>query len=237
MFNRSSQYYDPIYAALGKDYQAEAETVRSFIQRHGVTDGSSLLDLGCGTGGHLAYLKDYYVVEGLDIDPGMLQQARSKLPGIPFYEADMVGFDLGKTFDVVISLFSSIGYAKTEPKLRQTISRMAEHTREGGLVIVEPWLDPQAYRAGVPHAALVDQPELKIARLDVSQAEDRVSILDFHFVIASSNGVETFTERHELGLFEQDQYLAAFELAHLRPTYDRQGLIGRGLYLGMKVSQ
>ena len=66
-------------------------------------------------------------------------------------------------------------------------------------MVVEPWLGPESYRAGVPHAILVDKPELKIARLDVSQVEGGVSILDFHFVIAKRPGVESFAERHELG--------------------------------------
>src|SRR3972149_9193197 len=187
MIHRSSQYYDLIYGAVGKDYAAEAQLLRSLIQLPGIPDGSSLLDVGSGTGSHLVHLRDYFVVEGLDIDQGMLGEARSKLPDIRFYEADMVNFNLGKTYDVVVSLFGSIGYAKSEAKLRQAISKMADHTRERGLVIVEPWLVPQAHPAGVPHAVFVDQPELKNARLDVSQAEDRVSILDFHFVIAHSN--------------------------------------------------
>ena len=237
MFNRSSQYYDLIYEAVGKDYAAETQRLRELIQSYGIPNGSSLLDVGCGTAGHLSHLKDHYVVEGLDLDQGMLAQARSKLPDVPFHEADMAEFNLGRAYDVVVSLFSSIGYAKIEAGFRQTISRMAEHTRDGGLVIVEPWLDPEAYHAGVPHAVLVDRPELKIARLDVSQVEDGVSILDFHFVVASSDGVEAFSERHELGLFSQDQYVAAYKDADLRSSYDSQGLTGRGLYLGVKSGE
>lgn len=235
MSNRSSEFYDLIYEALGKNYAAESRRLQDIVQRHGIPDGSSLLDVGCGTGGHLAQLKDHYAVEGLDLDQGMLAQAKSKLPDIPFHEADMVEFNLGRTYDVLLNLFSSIGYAKTEAKLKRAIGRMAEHTCEGGLVIVEPWFGPDSYRAGVPHAILVDEPELKIARLDVSQIEDGVSILDFHFMVASGQGVESFTERHELGLFTQDQYVAAFNDAQLQPSYDAQGLTGRGLYLAVKA--
>ena len=90
----------------------------------------------------MAPLKDFYVLEGLNFDEGMLAQARSKLPGIPFHEADMAVFGLGQSYDVVTNLFSSIGYVKTEVMLNQTISRMADHARNGGLVVVEPWLGP-----------------------------------------------------------------------------------------------
>ena len=176
-------------------------------------------------------------MEGLDLDQGMLAQARSKLPGIAFHEDDMVEFDLGRTYDVVISLFSSIGYARTEARLNQAIRRMADHAREGGLVIVEPWFDPDSYRAGIPHAVFVDKPDVKIARLDVSQMEVGVSVLDFHFLVADSQGVDSFTERHELGLFTQDQYLSAFEDARLETTYEPEGIDGRGLYLGVRSSE
>lgn len=234
MFNRSAAYYDLIYQAVGKDYEAESVRLHELIQMHKLPDGSSLLDVGCGTGAHLVHPRDFYSVEGLDVDQGMLVEAKSKLPGLPFHEADMAEFSLGRSYDVVISLFSSIGYARTVARLNRTIRAMADHAREGGLVIVEPWLGPESYRAGIPHAVFVDQPELKIARMDVSQVEDRVSILEFHYLVASKEGVEGFTERHELGLFTQAEYLSAFEAAHLDPTYDPPGLDGRGLYLGVK---
>src|SRR3972149_1319508 len=234
MFSRSAAYYDLIYQAVGKDYEAESVRLRGLFQLYEFPHGSSLLDVGCGTGAHLVYLKDFYSVEGLDLDQGMLVQAKSKLPAIPFHQADMVEFSLGRTYDLVVGLFSSIGYATTEATLNATIRRMADHTREGGLVIVEPWLGPESYRAGIPHAVFVDQPELKIARMDVSQVADRVSILRFHYLVASKEGVESFAERHDLGLFTQAEYLSAFEAAHLAPTYDPQGLDGRGLYLGVK---
>ena len=237
MFSRSAAFYDLIYQAAGKDYRAESLRLHELIQIHEIPDGSSLLDVGCGTGAHLVHLKDFYSVEGLDVDRGMLVQAKSKLPGIPIHEADMAQFSLGRSYDLVVSLFSSIGYAKTVARLNTTIARMADHAREGGLVIVEPWLGPEGYRAGVPHAVFVDQPELKIARFDVSQVKGSRSILNFQYLVASKEGVASFSERHELGLFTQAEYLVAIEAARLEPTYDPQGIDGRGLYLGVKSQQ
>jgi len=237
VFSHSAAFYDLIYQAVGKDYGAESLRLHELIQTYKVPDGSSLLDVGCGTGAHLVHLKDFYSVEGLDEDQGMLVEAKSKLPDVPFHEADMFEFGLGRSYDVVISLFSSIGYVRTVARLNQTIRRMADHARVGGLVIVEPWFGPESYRDGIPHAVFVDQPKLKIARFDVSQVDDRVSILDFHYLVASKEGVESFTERHELGLFTQTEYISAFEAAQMSVTYDPQGLDGRGLYLGMKSKE
>src|SRR3954452_22491707 len=107
MFNRSADIYDAVYAF--KDYAGEAARLRELIERRS-PGASSLLDVACGTGRHLEELGRWYEVEGLDIEADLVKVARDRLDGVRVHEADMVGFDLGKNFDVVICLFSSIGY-------------------------------------------------------------------------------------------------------------------------------
>jgi hypothetical protein len=43
----------------------------------------------------------------------MLEIARSRVKGVTFLKADMISLRLPQKFDVVLSLFSSIGYVKT----------------------------------------------------------------------------------------------------------------------------
>jgi trans-aconitate methyltransferase len=45
-------------------------------------------------------LGEAFRVEGLDVDPGMVDIARAKHPDVPIHVADMVDFDLGRRFDV-----------------------------------------------------------------------------------------------------------------------------------------
>ena len=168
MFTQSAAYYDAIYAANGKDYAREVALLQTFIQVHKPTPGNRLLDVACGTGGHLAYLAPTYIVEGVDADPAMLQVAQQKFPEVSLHLGDMVDFDLGRTFDIVTCLFSSIGYVKTRPRLHQTIGNLSRHTAPGGLVIVEPWFAPGMLQAGYVHAAFIDQPDMKIARMSVT---------------------------------------------------------------------
>lgn len=234
MFSRSARYYDAIYAARGKDYAKEAEILHGLIQAHKKSSGNSLLDVGCGTGEHLKHLRQAYEVEGLDLDEAMLEIAQSKLPGIRLHQGDMVDFDLGRKFDVVTNLFSSIGYVRTPENLHRAILNMAKHVHPGGLVVVEPWIYPEDFKPGQAHSVFVDQPDLKIARMNVSRIEDRLSVLDFHYLVASGPELHYFQEKHEVGLFTHGEYLTAFESANLAVAYEADGLDGRGLYIGLK---
>jgi SAM-dependent methyltransferase len=234
MFTRSARYYDAIYAARGKDYGEEVSLLLRVIETHGGAIGGTLLDVACGTGGHLVFLRDTYEVEGLDVDEAMLAIARGKLPQVPLHQADMANFELGRQYDIVVSLFSSIGYAATLEGLGRTIANMAKHTKPRGLVLAEPWIYPEDFKPGTAHAVFVDQPELKIARMDVGQVKGRISILNFHYMIGEAGGITQFEERHEIGLFTHEEYLSAFEAAGLATAHDIEGVDGRGLYIGSK---
>lgn len=225
--------YDALYAQSDKDYAAEADKLRERIRRYRPSDGTAWLDVACGTGRHLAHLKREFDAVGVDIDDGMLDVARERCPDVPFHRGDMVDFSLDRRFDVVTCLFSAIGYARTVDRLRDAVATMARHLRSGGLLIVEPWILPEDWEDHHVGALFVDEPDLKIARINHSQRRDRISILDFQYLIGTPNGVEHATERHELGLFAHADYVDAFERAELHVEHDPEGLMGRGLYLGI----
>jgi SAM-dependent methyltransferase len=230
MFSETARYYDLIYSF--KDYQSEAETLTAAIHRTLRSGGNRLLDVACGTGRHIEYLKVDFDVEGLDISEELLELARQRNPEVLFHQADMTQFELGRQFDVVTCLFSSIGYVRTTENLVRAIGSMAQHVVPGGVVLVEPWFTPDAWHPRTVHALFIDEPELKIARVNTSYAEGRLSYFDLHYLIGTPEGTEHFVERHELGLFERDEMTAAFEAAGLDVSYDPEGLTSRGLYIG-----
>ena len=239
MFSQTARYYDKFYAF--KDYTAETDYLLALIGKHLRSGGKhlrsggkQLLDVACGTGHHVENLKAHFEVEGLDLEPELLEMARQRNPEITFHHGDMIGFDLGRTFDVVTCLFSSIGYVKTLDNLNKAARCLANHLKPGGLLIVEPWFTPGDWHSGTPHATVIDEPQLKIARLNTSFADGRLSYFDFHYLIATPQGTEHLVERHELGLFEQEEMRAALTQAGLQVSYDAEGLTGRGLWIGEK---
>ena len=228
MFSRSARIYDAIYASV-RDYPLEAAELDRLIQERR-PGARTLLDVACGTGAHLEHLTGYEV-EGLDLEPEMLAVARQRLPAVSFHEGDMASFDLGKRFDAVVCLFSSIGYVKTEERLRSAIASMARHLEPGGVLVLEPWLAPDEWKDRHIGAVFVDEPELKIARMNVPEREGDVSIVEFQYLVGTPDGIDRFSERHELGLFTVEQYLGAFRAAGLDADHDPQGPMGRGLYV------
>lgn len=63
--------------------------------------GSSLLDLGCGSGYKTKYMKDKgYEIEGFDFSEGMINKSKEKFPDINFEVFDIYDLDnLNKTYD------------------------------------------------------------------------------------------------------------------------------------------
>jgi ubiquinone/menaquinone biosynthesis C-methylase UbiE len=235
MFTKSAEFYDTIYLSRGKNYANEAMSAHELVQKHLCSGGNTLLDVACGTGIHAGYLREYYQVECLDLDERMLDAARKKMPELTFHQGDMVDFDLHKQFDVITSFFSSIGYVKTVPRLNKAIANLAKHLKPGGVLAIEPWFIPEDWHPGRVHATFVDQPELKISRMNLSGQDGRLSYFVFHYLIGTPEGISYFDERHELGLFTVEENLAAFRACGLEVVHDPKWLNDRGLYLGLKT--
>lgn len=235
MFSETVQLYDVVYS--GKDYASEARHVHDVLLTSGVVDGGDLLDVACGTGRHLQHFRAWYDVDGLDINGELIDIARERLPDVRFHVEDMRTFDLGRQFSVVTCLFGSVAYARTLDGLEQAVRTMAGHVATGGALAIEPFVFAENYEVGRPTALLVEQADLKLARLHVADAADegRTAVFDFFYMVAVRGGrVQQVRERHELGLFSQAEYRRALLAAGLRVDFDARGPMGRGLFIGRK---
>jgi ubiquinone/menaquinone biosynthesis C-methylase UbiE len=234
IFKELAQYYDLIYS--WKDYQKEADKIKSLIKKHKKSDGHDLLEVACGTGKHLPYLKDSFSILATDLNKAMLSVARKNISDVTFKQADMMKLNLDKKFDVILCLFSSIGYVKNYSNLTKTIQNFAKHLKVGGVVIIEPWFTEIAYISGLPTMTTYDGEEIKIARLCVSQKRGILSVMDMHYLIAEKNQkMKHFVETHELAMFDVDRMLSIMKEHGLQAHFLKNGLMkDRGLYIGIK---
>ncbi len=233
MYEKLAKYYDLIYA--WKPYKKEADIIHGLIQKNKKTPGAELLDVACGTGNHIEFLKKYYKITGTDLNKDILEVAKKKFPKLKFQQADMISFDLKKKFDAITCLFSSIGYVKTWANLNKTIVSFNKHLKSGGVLIIEPFITKDIYHAGTIHANFVDKPDIKICRMHVSDRRKDIAIMDFHFLVATKNGMEFLHDKHELGLFDVDKFLNILKKNGFQAKFLKNGLMkNRGLYIAVK---
>lgn len=226
--------YDLIHAARGKDYAAEATRLLTEIRRRRPL-ASSLLDVACGTGLHLAAFHDLGLdLAGVERSPTMLDLARSRVPAVPLHEGDMRTFELDREFDAIVCLFSAIGYMTTIEDLRQAICQMAGHLPDGGVLAVEPWFSPDDWTPGTLHADCAKDDNLAVARVNRAGIDGNISTIEMTYVVATPDRFDTFSEFHRMGLFIPTEYEDAFKAAGLSFEHDLEGLIGRGLFIGTK---
>ena len=234
MFRNTAHLYDLIYEANGKDYAAESATIRDIVTAR-VPQARSLLDVACGTGRHLRHLRSSYQVVGLDLDPSMLECARQQVPEVPLVEADMRTFDLGRTFDVVICLFSSIGYLVSTADLNTAIATMTDHLAPGGLLIVDGWVRPDAWiSGGTTHLETAITPELKVARVGRSHRDGMSTYLEMQYLVASVDGVEHLVDHHVLTMFDPEQYEQALQRVGLTFEVVEGPNLGRDRYVATR---
>lgn len=232
-----ARLYDLMYRE--KDYVAGAEKLRGLLRAEGIEDGSRVVEAACGTGSYLVPLSQWFEVEGYDLEEGMLDIAREKLPDVPLFRADMCDHILHPPADALVCPFSSIGYAHPTERLHAALRCFAASVRPGGIVIVEPWITPEGTISGMPHLDTWEDDDLKLARAVVTRVEGKLSVLDMHWLVARRNEEVThFVDRHELMLSTVEEMTAAFTAARLEVRH----VIGdeasdRGTYVARKPEE
>lgn len=235
MFHRLAPYYDDLVGS--KDYRSESRALESLARRLLRSRGRRWLDVGCGTGRHLSFLRRHFAVTGVDASREMLRVARGRLPGTRLVLGDMRSFRLGSTFDVVSCLFSAIGHLRSERDVAAAFANFARHLAPGGVAIVEPWIDPEEFRAGYVHLLTHRSPSVTVARMASSSRRGRRSTVRYHYLIGrTGHGVEHFEEVALGLLLPRGRLLELLADAGLTARFLSRGLAsGRGLLLGLKA--
>ncbi len=235
MYGQAAEYYDLIYH--WKDYAAEAEKLHALLGAEGVPDGGRVLEAACGTGSYLTQFKQWYRVEGLDCNEGVLSVARTKVPGVPLLCADMAEFSVAEPLDAIVCLFSSIGYVYPLERLRAAAACFAMALRAGGVLVIEPWLTSDVYKPGRPSIDTYTSPDLKLCRMIVSAQEGEMAVLRFHWMVARKGAadVEAFVDEHALWLCPTETLLAAHRDAGFDCRFVTDGLMkDRGLLVARR---
>ena len=136
-FERYAEYYDLIYK--DKDYERECDFIEEVFRRFSSHPIKSILDGGCGTGGHaLPLAKRGYQITGIDSSEIMLKRATKKAAGsnlnLDFHLADLRQFELGKKYDTCICMFAVMGYITETEDILKTLRSVRRHLNAGSIV-------------------------------------------------------------------------------------------------------
>lgn len=208
-FELYALYYDLLYR--DKDYRAEAEYVSALL-REVAPGAKSVLELGCGTGGHAPHFAAMgWRLAGVDLSATMVERAQEKAAAYPeatraalsFSEGDVRTVRVGETFDAVISLFHVMSYQTTDADLRAAIRTAAAHLAPGGAFYFDFWHGP---------AVLLDPPTVRVKRIEdarirvvrvtepVAEPENEVIDVRFEVFIEDKNdgAIRRVNESHRM---------------------------------------
>ncbi|NGO72880.1 class I SAM-dependent methyltransferase [Streptomyces boncukensis] len=227
--------YDAIYHGRGKDYRHETEVVVRHIRAR-KPEAAAVLDVGCGTGGHLRFLAEEFPhAEGIDLAEGMREVARRELPGVPVHAGDMRDFAMGRRYDAIVCLFCAVGNLSGTGELDRTLAAMARHLTPGGVIVLEPWWFPENFTPGHVGGSVITSGARTVARVSHTVRTGDFSSMEVHYVVAEpGTGVRHFSDVHPMALYTREQYEAAFRRAgctveHITGEYD-----GNGLFVGVQ---
>ena len=145
IFQEYAGYYDDLYQ--DKDYRGECSFLEDIFATFGSKTITSLLDLGCGTGGHALLLAERGLeVTAVDLSEQMIGVARERAHErgleVDIQQADIRQLELGKQFDAVISMFAVIGYQISNEDVSNTLQTARRHLDVGGIFTFDVWFGP-----------------------------------------------------------------------------------------------
>lgn len=145
-----SPYYHVLYS--NRDTQEAEAFMQRLMDYLKVPIESAVLDLPCGKGRHANYLArlGYHVV-GADLAPNSIDIARQEAEDkAVFMVHDIRQPAWEEDFDVVVNLFTSLGYFETEADDIAAFSTLARAAKKEGFIVIDFFNSVKVIRDLVP---------------------------------------------------------------------------------------
>lgn len=221
-FGKYSRFYSALNAQ--KDYSLEVDIIISLVDRHG-GDVKSIIDLGCGTGGHLSLLVnkiDALKGVGVDISSSMLKEASVQYKNnhkLSFFCDDISTFKCKEKFGLVTSLFHVVSYIPNYYKLEQLFHNVSGLLESGGLFIFDYWSASGVITNGVSETireAKVDGSSVTRKAQSIKRDLDNMVDVSFTFEISKEGKlIDSFKEVHPMRYYSPAELIYFADLAGL----------------------
>jgi 2-polyprenyl-3-methyl-5-hydroxy-6-metoxy-1,4-benzoquinol methylase len=237
VFGTYGEYYDIFYS--DKDYEQECDFIQKIFKKYSSSPVKSILDAGCGTGGHsipLAFRG--YEVTGIDASPVMIKKAREKAKeaGVnsTFRPLDIRDFDLKKKFDACISMFAVLNYITETNDILKAMGNVRRHLKPSSIFTFDFWNGLAVLRI-LPsvRVKVVEKDGKRVIRTVHPEMDALHHICKSHYHVLVTKGgniLNEFKETHTVRYFfpqEIAHYLddAGFELLRFCPFLKLEGTV------------
>lgn len=127
-----AQFYDLLTENI--DYRELAAPYFKALRSFKISEGSSLLDLACGSGSFSVLMEAYgYNVTGADLSEEMLTAAAAKSDSVRWLRADMTNLPFNSEFDSVICCLDSINHLEDLDAIKKTFDGVYRSLKKGGI--------------------------------------------------------------------------------------------------------
>lgn len=146
IFCKYAAFYDDYYK--NKNYLEEVKYILNLANKYGINKPGSVLDIGCGTGRHLIHIAKMGIdVVGFDKSEEMIKIAKAKIKkentnNAKVKVADASNYRDNCKYDLVISMFTVMGFITDNNALLAAIKTARAHLNENGLFIFDCWFGP-----------------------------------------------------------------------------------------------
>jgi len=138
-------YFDQTFISLYRDLLTRERTereIRGLREMVALPPGAAVLDVACGWGRHSIELaRAGYAVTGLDLSETLLARARKRAAAArveaAFVRGDMREIGRRGEFDLVLSLYSSLGYFLSDDEDLRVLRGVREALRPDGAFVLE----------------------------------------------------------------------------------------------------
>ncbi len=133
-YDRIAEEYTARIADELKDKPLDRMLLEQFAAR--VNGAGRVCDLGCGPGHVARYLHDRGVdIFGLDLSPGMLEQARKLNPNIEFRQGNLLALDVEDgAWAAIVAFYSIVHIPRAD--VPQALREMQRVLKPGGLLFL-----------------------------------------------------------------------------------------------------
>lgn len=206
-FQSYGKYYDIIYA--DKDYEKECDFLEQIFKRYSKSMPKTILDAGCGTGGHAVPLaKRGYEVTGIDASKVMINMAKAKAQeigvNINFHLMDLRGLKLKRKFDACVCMFAVMNYLTGNQDIQKTLFNVRMHLKKDSLFVFDFWYGPAVL-------TILPSARMKIAEKDglrvIRYAEPYLDTLhqkcevNYHMIVSKGDQIlDELNEKHQIRL-------------------------------------